>query len=281
MAITARLERETGSNDETVAPYYVYESDRTISVTAADAVASAFARAAIDFPSQVPTGFNKERVTNHSWRIQVLYQSQLNVIDPVPPGPPPPGVIQYRFNYQAQPFHALYSLEDVSAKNANGQLAVKNPNIKNLVGIQNDNDKSRHVGLNISVPAVTFTLELIIANVGIGFAYQKKVEQLGGHLNNQGIWGAAKHELFLASVSGGPRSNLDWQINFGIAYKSSRLQRVGPVEMLVDGHNEIWAIYEDKIVNVGTRSVILQSPLAVYVDRVWPEGNFSTLNLPF
>jgi hypothetical protein len=216
--------------------------------------------------------------------IEDLYEVEIGYGQiPEPAAPPSTGEVEYRFNFQAQGAHVYFSRETLLFCTENGCSAfasdVEAQDFKGAINVVSDAGKLRCEGMQIDPPAETFSLAYYPENAVVTSGYQEIVEGLCGKVNESTFRGKPAGSIMLVRVSGGVRTGEDWQIEFGFGYVPNDTEiPVGP-DIVVDekdGLDLLWAFTTEAVVE----GVLIKKPIAAYVERVWPRGDFSALALP-
>lgn len=195
------------------------------------------------------------------------------------------GTKEFRFNFQAQGAHIYQSLETILyctdlGCNANPST-VKARNFKGALNVVSDGGKPRVEGFQIEPPAETFTLAFFPENTVVSAAYQLKVGDICGTVNESSYFGYPAGSLMLVRCTGGIRTGEDWSIDFGFAYIPNDTEIPVGDSIIVDakdGHDLLWAYYGEEV--DGDADALVKQPKAAYVERVWRRSNFSELLLP-
>lgn len=202
------------------------------------------------------------------------------------PAPPPAsGTMEYRFNFQAQGGHFYQSLGTILYATVLGSntdpTVVLARQFKGAINVVSDGGKLRCEGFQVDPPAETFTLSYYPVNAVVTEEYQQIVEGLCGKVNNYEFRGKPAGSLMLVRVSGGIRTNEDWQIEFGFGYVPNATDIPVGNDILIpekDGLDLLWAYYGDE--KDDDAKAIVKQPKSAYVERVWERGTFDELNLP-
>ena len=116
----------------------------------------------------------------------------------------------------------------------------------------------------------------------VSTAYKKTVAGLTGCINNAPFKGYFSGEVLFLGASGSRRGNSTddwWEISFKFAVSVNRNNlRVGALTVPQKlGWDYMWVRYADNL--DGAQSSLIKIPVAAYVERVYPFGNFGALGI--
>lgn len=199
--------------------------------------------------------------------------------------PPESGAMEYRFNFQAQGAHIYQSLATMLYSTAEGSdsdpSTVHARDFKGAINVVNDSGKLRCEGLQLEPPSETFTLAYYPVNAVVSSGYQQIVEDLCGKVNSGTFRSKAGGSVMLVRANGGVRTGDDWSLEFGFGYVPNATDIPVGDEITVaskDGLDLLWPFYGEKVDE--DAKALIKQPVAAYVERVWPRGDFSALSLP-
>jgi hypothetical protein len=137
-------------------------------------------------------------------------------------------------------------------------------------------------GVDIVVPALTWTETYDVPHAYVTAAYIRGVAGLTGSVNNGGFRGFAAGEVLFMGCSGAQewddqRGNGPWTLSYKfVASPNVSGQKIGDIEDIdKKGHEYLWVKYSDV---VSTQSLV-KKPTAVYVNKVYRDGNFAGLGI--
>ena len=162
---------------------------------------------------------------------------------------------------------------------ANGQTA---PDFSGAIGVTHDNVE----GVDINIPVFSFNVNRIIAKAAMTATYIANLYVLTGKVNNDtftvnvdgvDLTFAAGECLFLGA-SGGQRGSDDWEIGFRFAGSPNAANlTVGLITGIAKkGWEYMWVRYADA--EDADAKAIVKKPIAVYIEKVYDDGNFNLLN---
>ncbi len=204
--------------------------------------------------------------------------------------PPETGESSFSFDTGGGNQHITQSLQTVGSYAATGMPGT--PDFQGAIGVA---DASGGIdGVDITVPVYQFSETHYIDDSVVTLAYRGTLFNLTGKTNDAPFKGLSAGEgLFLGasgtkrgSASGGtsggggaPGSMGDWEITFRFAASPNRTgMTIGGITGIdKKGWEYIWVRYAD--VEDTTALVIVKKPVAVYVEKVYEEGDFAALGI--
>ena len=143
----------------------------------------------------------------------------------------------------------------------------------NLIGVTKDNVE----GVDVTVPVYSFSETHYFADSVVTDTYKGKLFTLTGKTNNATFKGCAAGECLFLGASGSKRSGEKWEINFKFAASPNKTGlSVGSIGGISKkGWEYLWVRYSPTVVN----KMMGQKPVAVYVEKVYDEGNFADLGI--
>jgi len=171
--------------------------------------------------------------------------------------------------------HNTQALDTVGSYGQHSTSPV--PDCKNVIGDQGDGNPE---GVDIHVPAFNYHLTTVLDPTFVTDAYIQTLFHLTGTVNNAPYRIFAAGEcLFLGAVLT-RRSTQPW-VEAAYSFVGSRnitgLQ-IGDIKNIVKkGHEYLWVRYQQKEDWVSAR--IISEPVYAYVQKVYPETDFSLLGV--
>jgi len=204
-----------------------------------------------------------EEIGHHLWLGTVRYseretQRQVN---------------QSRFSFETRggSQHISQSLATVGRHAAAGMTA---PDFGGAIGVDGDSVQ----GTEITVPVYTFTETHYFDDVSTG--YKSTLFYLTGRVNDASFKGLAAGEaLFLGAAGTKPGGDEPWEITFAFAGSPnvSGLS-IGEITGIAKkGWEYLWVRYTEA--EDTAAKMLIRKPIAVYVERVYREGNFASLGI--
>lgn len=152
------------------------------------------------------------------------------------------------------------------------------PSMNGAIGV----DDSSVNGVDVVVPALSWTETYDVPHSYITAAYIKGVAGLTGSVNKNGFRTFAAGEVLFMGCSGQQewdeqRGNGPWTLSFKfVASPNVTGQKIGDITGVAkQGHEYLWVRYEDAV----SSNQLVKKPKAVYVNKVYREGDFSGLGI--
>ena len=133
--------------------------------------------------------------------------------------------------------------------------------------------------MDITVPVYNFTETHYVATGLVTGAYKAALFALTGKVNNATFRGFAPGEVLFQGASGSKRGPDDWEITYRFAASPnvSGLVVGSMTGISKRGWEYLWVRYEDA--EDTAAKALVKQPLAVYVEQVYPYGNFAGLGI--
>jgi len=210
----------------------------------------------------VRQSLHTERIAEYEWDGSVRY-GRLE--------PPQTGDSSFSFDTGGGTQHITQSLATVGAYSVDGPP----PDFRGAVGVTRDSVD----GVDITVPVYNFTETHYIATGLVTTAYKAALFYLTGQVNNATFRGFAPGEVLFLGASGSKRGPDDWEITYRFAASPNVAGlAVGDMTGIAKrGWEYLWVRYED--VEDTTAMALVKRPVAVYVEQVYPYGNFAGLGI--
>lgn len=183
--------------------------------------------------------------------------------------PPQTGESSFSFDTGGGTQHITQSLQTINRYPASA------PDFKGAIGATHDNVE----GADITVPVYTFSETHYLSNAQVTNAYKMTLFNLTGKVNNAAFKGLAAGECLFLGASGSKRGTDDWEITFRFAGSPNRTGlSVGPITGInKKGWEYLWVRYAD---DEDTDShTLVKQPVGAYVERVYDEGDFGSLEI--
>jgi len=148
-------------------------------------------------------------------------------------------------------------------------------------GAINSDGATRVEGVDIVVPVYNFSETHYLANATVDAVdptnYKQGLFNLTGKVNAAAFKGFAAGEVLFLGASGSQRGTEDWEITFKFAASPNTTGRtVGSITGIdKKGWEYMWVQYQP---SAGTGR-LLSVPVAVHVEKVYEDGDFSTLGI--
>lgn len=228
------------------------------------AVKSALAAASpVLYDGLVRQSMHIERIAEDIWEGSVRY-GKLE--------PPETGDSNYQFDTGGGTQHITQSLATVGRYAPPGKTA---PDFQGAIGVTHDNVE----GVDITVPVYNFSETHYIASGLVTPGYKATLFYLTGRVNNAPFRGFAAGEVLFLGASGSKRGQEDWEISFKFAASPNMTGlTIGDITGIAKkGWEYLWVRYADA--EDAAAKVLVKRPAAVYVEKVYPDGDFSLLGI--
>lgn len=184
--------------------------------------------------------------------------------------PKEPGESSFSFDTGGGTQHTTQSKETV---NSYGLPDEEPPDFKGAIGVSNDSVE----GTDITIPVYNFTETHYIPVALITQEYKKKLFELTGTVNDAPFKGFEAGEVLFMGASGSQRGKDDWEITYRFAASPNAEDlTIGDIEEIEKGGwDYLWVRYAD----AEDENTLVKQPVAVYVERVYDESDFSLLGI--
>lgn len=146
-------------------------------------------------------------------------------------------------------------------------------------------------GIDIIVPQLQWTESYDVPSTYVTSAYIRQVHLLTGSVNAATFRGFQKGEVLFIGVTGShdwddQKGNSPWSLSYRFLASPNRGADLGglPADPIGDitawnkyGHDHLWIKYATQ--ENAAKAQIARVPIAVYVDKVYPDGDFSKLGI--
>jgi hypothetical protein len=195
------------------------------------------------------------------WEVSVRYGKK---------EPKEPGESSFSFDTGGGTTHITQSLQTVASYAPDDEEA---PDFKGAIGVNNDSVE----GTDITIPVYNFKETHYIPVALITPAYKATLFYLTGKVNAFPFKGFAPGEVLFMGVSGSQRGQEDWEITFSFAASpnATGLTMGEITDIDKKGWEYLWVRYQD----AEDEDVLVKQPAAVYVEQVYPYGDFSLLGI--
>lgn len=203
-----------------------------------------------------------ERNSQYLWHGTVRYSSRAREV----------AISRWSFSTDGGGEHVTQSLQTLAAYGFEGSFP---PDMGKALNVTDSGVE----GLDLETPAFAFAETHTYPAVAITEGFCAVVFGLTKKVNNAAWRWFAQGEVLLRNVSGQSIDKDNWDITYEFLARPNRANfYVGAIEVaLKRGHEYLWARYEKEI-NLN-RNVTVKVPTAVYVEKVYEEGNFALLGI--
>jgi len=195
------------------------------------------------------------------WEVSVRYGKK---------EPKEPGESSFSFDTGGGTTHITQSLQTVNSYAPPGEAP---PDFKGAIGVNNDSVE----GTDITIPVYNFKETHYIPIALVTPAYKATLFYLTGKVNAAPFKGFAPGEVLFMGASGSQRGQEDWEITFSFAASPNATGlTIGDITGIdKKGWEYLWVRYQDS----EDADVLVKQPAAVYVEQVYPYGDFSLLGI--
>ena len=203
-----------------------------------------------------------ERIAEFGWEGTVRYGTT---------EPPETGDSSFSFDTGGGSQHITQTLQTVGSYAAAGTP----PDFKGAIGVTADAVE----GVDVTVPVYNFSETHYLDAALVTPAYKATLFYLTGTVNNGLFKGFAQGEVLFQGASGSKRGTEDWEISFKFAGSPNATGlTVGDITGIAKkGWEYLWVRYRDE--EDTTAKALVKRPVAVYVEQVYPYGDFSGLGI--
>jgi hypothetical protein len=183
--------------------------------------------------------------------------------------PPQVGESSFSFDTGGGTQHITQSIATVQKYAPSGKTA---PDFGGAIGVTHDSVE----GVDITMPVYNWSETHYLADAQVNKA---AYYSLTGKVNNGGFKGCAAGECLFLGASGSKRGDDDWEITFKFAASPNRTGiTVGGITGIAKkGWEYMWVRYADS--EDTASKTIVKKPLAVYIEKVYEEGNLGSLGI--
>jgi hypothetical protein len=202
-------------------------------------------------------------VANGVWDAEVNYQS---ASEQGFSGPPSEGGLVVSFDISGTNQRITQSLQTISSYLAGGGAA---PDFKGAIGVNGEEIE----GVDVIVPVAQVKYTAFLEDVD-----QAAIMNLVGSVNDDAYIGRAAGKVLFIGASGQQRSTDGvWEVTFSFAVAENKTGlTVGDITGIAkEGWDYLWVRYK----NATDADTLTREPLAAYVERVYPRGDFDALPL--
>ena len=149
------------------------------------------------------------------------------------------------------------------------------PDFKGAIGVTNDSVE----GVDITVPVYHFSETHYLPDTTVTPAYRLTIFQLTGRVNAGVFKGFNVGEVLFLGASGARRGYGDWEITFRFAASPNVSNlTIGDITGIdKKGWEYLWVRYADS--EDAAAKALVKKPLAVYIERVYDNGDMSLLGI--
>lgn len=207
-----------------------------------------------------------ERVNSNTWKVVARYETP--DYDPVEPPEP-----IFSFDTGGGTQHITQSIQTVSR---HGPAATDK--LGGAIGFDGENIE----GVDIAIPVYNFSETHYKSAASVSTSYRLALFRVTGTVNSSSFRGFAAGEVLFLGASGSRRgddADDDWEITYKFAAQQNRSGiTVGEISGISKkGWEYMWVQYAPDVDT--SASQIIKKPVAVYIEKVYQDGNFGDLNI--
>jgi len=207
-----------------------------------------------------------ERINATTWKVVARYET----LDYDPVEPPEP---LFSFDTGGGTQHITQSLQTISR---HGPAATDK--LGGAIGFDGENIE----GVDIAIPVYNFSETHYKSAASVSTSYRLALFRATGTVNSGSFRGFAAGEVLFLGASGSRRGDNyddDWEITYKFAAQQNRTGiTVGEISGISKkGWEYLWVQYAPDVDT--DNSQIIKKPVAVYIEKVYQDGNFGDLNI--
>jgi len=183
---------------------------------------------------------------------------------------PAEGSTVFSFNTSGGSQHITQSISTSQKKAPAGKTA---PDFKGAI---NATEKGSVDGVDVVVPVYRWSETHFVPNSKVTNTYKGYLFDLTGKTNNDAFEGFATGEVLFEGANGSKRGDGAWEITYDFASSPNRTDiTIGAItDIDKKGWEYLWVLYSD----VEDGGMLTKQPRAVYVEKVYEEGDFAKLD---
>jgi hypothetical protein len=244
----------------------------TLKYTVHDAASESEAKTALaaaapaTYDGLVRDAYTADEEGNGLWLAEVRY-----VASDMQKKPIPVGETRESFDTGGGTQHITQSKQTPTTYSANELPA---PDFKGAIGVSSDAVE----GCDVTTPAYAFSYTKAFTPEQVA-SLKPAWYALTGMVNNGTFKNFAAGEVLFEGAEGSTRDDGNYDVTFRFQAKPNRTnQTIGTITGIqYEGWNYVWVLYAPKEDTDAKR--VTQRPIAVYVERVYGSGDFSTLGV--
>ena len=274
---TVRVEEAYSERDETIdakgkvteveIPYLVFGvSDESAALAAARPKVKTVSGMSLESIEVV------ERVSGDTWKVKAIYEVDDDGEQPDDTGEEEDTTV-FAFDTGGGTKHLNQSIK------TDGKYPNTAPDFAGAIEVDNEGNVN---GVDVTMPVLNFTETHTLAGSRVSTSYKKTLASLTGTVNKSGFRGFSAGEVLFLGASGTKRSkksSAPWEITYRFAVSPNQAGlQVGDIKVARKyGWDYLWVRYADKVAEGGKN--VVKKPVGVYVEMVYPEGDFGNLGI--
>ena len=213
-----------------------------------------------------------ERINATTWKVKAVYEVDDGGEQPDDDGGDEDTTV-FAFDTGGGTKHLNQSLK------TDGRYPNNAPDFAGAIEVDNEGNVN---GVDVTMPVLNFTETHTLSGSRVSTSYKKTLASLTGTVNRSGFRGFSAGEVLFLGASGTKRSkksSAPWEITYRFAVSPNRAGfKVGDIQVTRKyGWDYLWVRYPDKVAEGGKN--VVKKPVGVYVEMVYPEGDFGNLGI--
>ena len=213
-----------------------------------------------------------ERINGSTWKVKAVYEVDDDGDSPDDDNGDEDTTV-FAFDTGGGTKHLNQSIK------TDGKYPNDAPDFAGAIEVDNEGNVN---GVDVTMPVLNFTETHTLAGSRVSTSYKKTLASLTGTVNRSGFRGFSAGEVLFLGASGTKRSkksSAPWEITYRFAVSTNKAGfKVGDIQVARKyGWDYLWVRYVDKVAEGGKN--VVKKPVAVYVEMVYPEGDFGNLGI--
>ena len=213
-----------------------------------------------------------ERINATTWKVKAVYEVDEDGEQPDDDGGDEDTTV-FAFDTGGGTKHLNQSIK------TDGKYPNDAPDFAGAIEVDNEGNVN---GVDVTMPVLNFTETHTLTGSRVSTSYKKTLASLTGTVNKSGFRGFSAGEVLFLGASGTKRSkksSAPWEITYRFAVSPNQAGlQVGDIKVARKyGWDYLWVRYADKVAEGGKN--VVKKPVAVYVEMVYPEGDFGNLGI--
>ena len=213
-----------------------------------------------------------ERINGDTWKVKAVYEEDEDGGDDDDDDDDEDTTV-FAFDTGGGTKHINQSLK------TDGKYPNDAPDFAGAIEVDNEGNVN---GVDVTMPVLNFTETHTLSGSRVSTSYKKTLASLTGTVNRSGFRGFSAGEVLFLGASGTKRSkkaSAPWEITYRFAVSPNRAGfKVGDIQVTRKyGWDYLWVRYADKVAEGGKN--VVKKPVGVYVEMVYPEGDFGNLGI--
>ena len=214
-----------------------------------------------------------ERINDTTWKVKAIYEEDDDGEGGDDSGDNDEDASVFAFDTGGGTKHINQSLK------TDGRYPNTAPDFAGAIEVDNEGNVN---GVDVTMPVLNFTETHTLNGSRVTTSYKKTLAALTGTVNKSGFRGFSAGEVLFLGASGTKRSkksSAPWEITYRFAVSPNQAGlQVGDIKVTRKyGWDYLWVRYADKVAEGGKN--VVKKPVGVYVEMVYPEGNFGNLGI--